>query len=63
MLDVFGYIFSNLETAERAIRSQSRINRNIAICGMAIAAYAIIQSRKIRDLEKEIKELKHQRGE
>lgn len=63
MLDVFGYIFSSLESAERAIRTQNRINRNLVVGTVAIAVFAIAQAKKISHLEDEIKELKRKRGE
>lgn len=50
------YIFSIL-------KSQARFNRTVIACAIAMTAYATIQSKKIKKLENEIKELKDQRGE
>lgn len=63
MPEMLSYIFSTLEAAERSIRDQSKINRNIAIFAVAITAYSIMQTRRIRALEYKIGELKSEEKE
>ena len=51
------YILSNLEASERAIRNQARFNQKVVIFAMATTAYAILQTKKLRDLETKIDKL------
>lgn len=77
MNEVINYIFGSLRTSEvvmhniaKELRQQRRFNRNIAvIAGMAVyfAVNAEMERRrqaeKIKNLEREIKELKRSEGE
>lgn len=63
MPEVFSYIFRSLEVTEKALRNQARTNRNMVVLAAAITAYAIVQTKRIDILEKEVKELKHQKGD
>lgn len=53
MLD---YIFSIL-------KYQSNLNRVMTTFNVVVVAYLVVQTKKIMNLEKEIKELTNQRGE
>ncbi len=74
MNDMLSYIFTNLKTHGRAIKKQSYINRRlnnkVMILGLAMAAYVFVtdirnleQNRKIDELNDQIEELKHVKGE
>lgn len=58
MHEMIRYIFSSLEATERTIRNQAKFNRSIAMFAVIASAYAVLQTKKIQDLEKEIIELK-----
>ena len=58
MHEMIRYIFSSLEATERTIRNQAKFNRSIAMFAVIASAYAVLQTKKIQNLEKEIIELK-----
>lgn len=77
MYEVFDYIFGSLKSSETAIKSiqktlryQKGFNRNITVLAWAVTVYAVVneldrreQSKKIKELSNEIKELKRSEGE
>ena len=58
MHEMIRYIFSSLEATERTIRNQAKFNRSIAMFAVIASAYAVLQTKKIQNLEKEIIVLK-----
>lgn len=77
MCEILGYILGNLRLSEteikricRALKYQSKFNRNIGIWTCAMTVYVIIaeldrleQNKKIKELSNEIEELKRSEGE
>lgn len=77
MSAMVNYIFGSLQTSEDAIRSirktihkQEKINRMLIVLPLYIGAYLMIvefhnreQDKRIEELAKELKELKHKEGE
>lgn len=77
MCEMLGYIFGSLQSSEtalkgvhRALKHQSRFNRNMGLWVCAMTAYAVVteldrreQNKKIKELRNEIEELKHSEGE
>lgn len=77
MIDMITYIFSSLRSSEkrldaitRAVRKQGNFNAKLTVFAAVTTANLIImqieqkdQAMRIRKLEKEIEDLKHQEGE
>lgn len=77
MEKMIGYIFGSLHASESAIkkigktlRNQARINRRVTAFALVASIYAVLmelnfldQEKRIEQLRKEIKELRHSEGE
>lgn len=77
MGEMLTYIFSSLRTSERRLdtvsrilRKQKRFNNQVAVFAVvtslnmaAVCAEQKLQAKRIKQLEKEIEELKHPEGE
>lgn len=58
MSEVFKYIFNNIEKTDKALRKQSRMNRNVVIFAIVTTACIVAQAKKIDELDYEIGKLK-----
>jgi hypothetical protein len=45
------------------LKKQAKFNRTAIIFALALASYSVLQHKKIKKLENELKEIKKQRGE
>lgn len=77
MAEMLSYIFGSLQASEdavrvakRELRRQRKFNKTVAVFALVSTAYAITmelcvleQDKKIEKLSKEIKELKHVKGD
>lgn len=69
MGEMLGYIFGGLKYSEkelkkinRILKNQRGLNNHFLIFTLATTVYLVIQDSKIKELTKEIRELKHPEG-
>lgn len=56
-------IVGGFRDVHNTLRKQSTINNRVLIFAIAAAAYAVVTDKRIHKLEKEVEELKNQKGE
>lgn len=57
MREMMGYIFTNLEHTQYALRNQARFNKAILITAIGLTAAVYFQQKEIKALRMKVKEL------
>lgn len=58
MSEAVNYIFNHIESTEKALKRQGRVNRNFVVFMTAATVFMVFQAKKINELDYQVGKLK-----
>lgn len=62
-MDLINYVFSNLDSMDKAIRNQASINHATFVVAVMSSMCLYVQSKQIKQLKRDVEALKKKKGE